>query len=115
MSDGKQVPVVITTPDGTPVKLYVETADDGGETDIGFHVAEGLDQVTDAITAVSGKVVDALKKAAPKKFTVEMGFEFKVEEGGLVALFTRVAGEAAIKVTMEWERQDPPAAPVQPA
>jgi len=110
MSDAQQVPVVVTTPEGTPVKLWIETADSAGETDISFTVAAGLDQVTDAIGAVSGKVVDALKKAAPKKFTVEMGFEFKVEEGGLVALFTRVAGEAAIKVTMEWERQDPPAA-----
>jgi hypothetical protein len=115
MTDGQQVPVVITTPEGTPVRLYVQTADGGGETDIGFDVAAGLDQVTDAISAVSGQVVDALKKAAPKKFTVEMGFEFKVEQGGLVALFTRVSGDAAIKVTMEWERQDPPAPAVRPA
>lgn len=103
-----EVPVEIATASGSPVLLYVETTGDGGgEAEVGFSVVDGLRQVTDAIGAVAGEVAGALEKAAPQKFSVELGFEVKSEAGGLVALLARAGGTATIKVTMEWERKAP--------
>jgi hypothetical protein len=101
------VPVELETAGGTPVRLYVEAKDTGGEAEVGFSVVEGLAQVTDAIGAVAGQVADALEKVAPRKFSVELGFEIKAESSGLVALLARSGGTATIKVTMEWERAAP--------
>jgi hypothetical protein len=102
-----EVPVEIATAGGPPVRLYVETVGPAGEAEVGFSVVDGLRQVTDAIGAVAGEVAGALEKAAPQKFSVELGFELKSESGGLVALLARAGGTATIKVTMEWERKAP--------
>jgi NTP-dependent ternary system trypsin peptidase co-occuring protein len=102
-----EVPVEIATAGGSPVLLYVQTVDAGGEAEVGFSVVDGLRQVTDAIGAVAGEVAGALERAAPQKFSVELGFELKSESGGLVALLAKAGGTATIKVTMEWERTAP--------
>lgn len=61
-----------------------------------------LGKVTDSIEKVSREVLDALKRAAPTKATVELGFSLAIEAGQLVALFGKGKGEASITVTLEW-------------
>jgi Trypsin-co-occurring domain 1 len=61
-----------------------------------------LGKVTDSIEKVSREVLEALKRAAPTKATVELGFSLAIEAGQLVALFGRGKGEASITVTLEW-------------
>jgi hypothetical protein len=67
-------------------------------------VVAKLGKVTDSIERVSREVLDALKRVAPTKATVELGFSLAVEAGQLVALFGKGKGEASINVTLEWSR-----------
>jgi hypothetical protein len=67
-------------------------------------VVAKLGKVTDSIERVSREVLDALKRAAPTKATVELGFSLAIEAGQLVALFGKGKGEASIAVTLEWSR-----------
>jgi hypothetical protein len=67
-------------------------------------VVAKLGKVTDSIEQVSREVLDALKRAAPTKATVELGFSLAIEAGQLVALFGKGKGEASINVTLEWSR-----------
>ena len=72
-------------------------------------VAEGdvvakLEKVTESIERVSRGVLDAVKRVAPTKGTVELGFSLAIESGQLVALFGKGRGEASINVTVEWSK-----------
>lgn len=72
-------------------------------------VAEGdvvakLEKVTESIERVSRGVLDAVKRVAPTKATVELGFSLAIESGQLVALFGKGRGEASINVTVEWSK-----------
>jgi hypothetical protein len=101
------VPVTLIDVQGQPVKLYVEARDLGGEQEVGFSFAEGFDGVMDTIKSVSMKVSDALQAVSPDKFSVELGFEFVLEAGKLVALFAKAGGTASINVTLEWTKSPP--------
>ena len=95
------------------VLLYVE-AREGGEVveggggdeleETAFSVKAGLKSVTDAIRAVGQEIADAYRAVGPDTFTVELGFDMKAEQGGVVALFVKAGGSASIKVTMEWKK-----------
>lgn len=65
-----------------------------------------LSDVTSSIERVSRNVLNAVRQAGPDKATVELGFGLAVEAGQLVALFGRGKGEATIKVTLEWARDN---------
>ena len=67
-------------------------------------VVAKLEKVTDSIERVSCELLDALKRAAPTKATVELGFSLAIEAGQLVALFGKGKGEASITVTLEWSK-----------
>lgn len=64
-----------------------------------------LDKVADSIERVSGLMLEAAKKAAPDKATVELGFTLALEQGQLVALFGKAKGEASVTVTLEWTQE----------
>lgn len=103
MSDGNvtEVPVVI---DGA--RLYVEAIGDTGEQEVlGGKVIDGLGGVTDAIRALGDQLTRAVKAIEPDQFSIEFGFEFKVEQGGLVALLVRGGGTASVTVTLEWNKK----------
>lgn len=73
-------------------------------------VAEGdvvgrLDKVAGSIERVSKEMLDAAKRAAPTKATVELGFTLALEQGQLVALFGKAKGEASVVVTLEWSQE----------
>jgi hypothetical protein len=53
---------------------------------------------------ISTQLVQAVKAAAPTKFSVELGFDFDVEPGKLTALLVNGKAGASIKVTLEWEK-----------
>jgi hypothetical protein len=67
-------------------------------------VVAKLAKVTNSIERVSREVLDAVKRVAPTKATVELGFSLAVEAGQLVALFGKGRGEATINVTLEWSK-----------
>jgi hypothetical protein len=69
-------------------------------------VVAKLGKVTNSIEQVSRDVLEAVKRAAPTKATVELGFSLAIEAGQLVALFGKGKGEASIAVTLEWSRAE---------
>lgn len=104
----QDVKVAVQDPAGNNLYLYVQAVGEpgamaGGEQEVAGGLPS-LDRAFDTIQAVGNKVADAIKAVAPDKFTVELGFEFKAEAGGLVAMMVRSGGSASIKVTMEWDR-----------
>ena len=100
-SPDNAVKVTLTDESGQPVSLFVQTVGTDGEQMIAGGTPP-LEPALNAINAVGNKVADAVKAIAPDKFTVELGFEFKAEAGGLVAMLVRSGGSASLKLTMEW-------------
>lgn len=74
----------------------------GGRQKVGVLDAIPFEQITSSISSVVIPLYDSLKSVKPKKASVELGFEFAVQEGNLVALIARGSGKANIKVTLEW-------------
>jgi hypothetical protein len=115
VQETQQIKVVLTKgPDGEalakPIVLFVEAAKAPGEQEVSSRTVDSLNDVLVGIQAVSGAVVDTVKAVRPDKFSIELGFEVKSEAGGLVAMLVRAGGSASLKVTLEWARDDGPAA-----
>jgi len=68
-----------------------------------------LSDITSAIQRVSSDVLSAVRNAGPSKATVELGFGLAIGTNGIMALFGQAKSEAAIKVTLEWSRDNAPA------
>jgi len=64
----------------------------------------GIEEVTDILAGIARSIGDTLEKAKPKKVTVEVGVEFGLEVGKLVALIARGTGKVNLKISLEWER-----------
>ncbi|CAG1769142.1 hypothetical protein BAC3_00082 [uncultured bacterium] len=62
-----------------------------------------FDEITNVIEAISDKLLTSIKKAKPKKASVEFGLAVGVESGQLTALWVKGQGTAHITVTLEWE------------
>lgn len=105
--------VTVVLEDGTCMVIVAEQIGSSLVSDDG--IAAKLSSVTSSIERVSRDVLDAVKRAAPTKATIELGFGVAVEAGQLVALFGRGKGEATIKVTLEWSAADRAAVPTEPA
>jgi hypothetical protein len=89
---------------GDDVTMVVLAEEPGPELVSAEDVVAKLGSVTGAIEKVGRQALDAAKRAAPTKATVELGFALAIEEGHLVALFGKGKGEATITVTLEWDR-----------
>lgn len=63
-----------------------------------------LDRVAASVERVSREMLEAAKRAAPTRATVELGFTLALEQGQLVALLGKAKGEASLTVTLEWDR-----------
>jgi hypothetical protein len=87
------------------VRFYVEARQDSAEREVGSKLAEGLGSAMDAIKTLSSHVADAVQAIEPDHFSVELGFEFKLEQGVLVAMLVRGSTKANITVTLDWHRK----------
>ena len=108
MVDTKDVPVKLGSDDSNEAVIYVQARQEGGESEVAFGGVADFSRVTDGIKLVAKDVAVALRDASPNKLTVEMGFEVKLESGGLIALLAAGGGSASITVTMEWEAATTP-------
>jgi hypothetical protein len=64
--------------------------------------------IASTIERVSSQLLDSVKRAAPSRAVVELGFGLAVQQGELVTLFAKAKADATIKVTLEWAgRSDP--------
>lgn len=82
--------------------LYIEVAVRGGRETVGLLDFIPIDHVCALLADVANAVGNALAKASPSKATVELGVEFGMQEGKLVALIARGGGKANLKIGLEW-------------
>lgn len=98
----EQRPLVVDLGDDLTLVVLAETT--GPVLVADENIVAKLSAVTEPIERVSREILEALKRAAPSKATVELGFGLAIEGGQLVALFGKGKAEATIKVTLEWTR-----------
>ena len=109
MSDGDVTEVEVVL-DG--VRFYVEARQDSAEHEVGSTLTEGLGAAMDAIKTLGSHVADAAKAIEPDHFGIQLGFEFKLEQGTLVAMLVRGSATANVTVNLQWDKAGPgPAAP----
>jgi hypothetical protein len=89
--------------------LYLEVLDRGGREEVGLLDGIPFQQITDLLGEVALHLGATLRRARPSKASIELGLEFGLENGQLVALIARGSGKANLKIAMEWEQQGPPA------
>ena len=82
--------------------ITVEAIDLGGQRQVSSEILD-FRQVTDVIEKISQTLVQPLKKAGPKKATVEFGIAVGLESGKLTALWVKGHGTANLTVKLEWE------------
>lgn len=100
--DVSEVEVVL---DG--VRFYVEARQDGTEHEVGSTITEGLGSAMDAIKTLGSHVTDAVKAIEPDHFSIQLGFEFKLEQGTLVAMLVRGSTTANVTVNLQWDKKAP--------
>jgi hypothetical protein len=94
---------IVTVDFGDDRKILVEARTDGDpEADVGVGDLLKFDRVVETIDAVSESVLEAIKRAAPKKASVEFGVDVGVESGGLTSMLVKGTGTATLKITLEW-------------
>lgn len=89
------------------VRFYVEARQDDSEHEVGSTIAESLDAAMAAIKTLGSHVTDAVKAIEPDHFSIELGFEFKLEQGTLVALLVRGSAKANVTVNLQWDKKAP--------
>jgi len=89
--------------------LYMEVLDRGGREQVGLLDAIPFQQITDLLGEVALHLGNTLRQARPSKASIELGLEFGLENGQLVALIARGTGKANLKIAMVWEQSAPPA------
>jgi len=94
--------VKVKLPEGAVVSVAA-VAPEGVEEDIsaGDKLAsfEGVER---SITAISKRLISAIKDASPDKASIEFGIDVKIEQGGLTGLLAKGSAGATLKVTLEW-------------
>lgn len=94
----------VTLPGNDGGKVYFEIVPRGGREEVGVLDSIPFDQVTELLASIASGIGETLEKAKPKKATIELGVEFGLEAGKLVALIARGTGKANLKISLEWER-----------
>lgn len=88
--------------DGTS-RVLLEVVQRGGRENVSVLDSVPLEQITSVVTKLARGVLDAVVAAQPDKASVELGLEFGMESGSLVAIVARGTATANVKVTMEWQ------------
>lgn len=77
----------------------------------GRDLVAPLAQLIRPIETLSKAVMDALKKAEPSSLAVELEFSVAISSGGMLTVFGKAAGNAAVKATLNWSKSGAPTAP----
>ena len=98
---------MIKTADDSGAHVYLEVLDRGGREDVGLLDGIPFQQVTDLLGEIADHLGTTLRRARPSKASIELGVEFGIENGQLVALIARGSGKANLKIAMEWQQPGP--------
>jgi hypothetical protein len=99
----------IETVGDSEAHLYMEVLDRGGREQVGLFDAIPFQQITVLLGEVALQLGNTLCRARPSKASIELGLEFGLENGQLVALIARGTGKANLKIAMVWEHPAPSA------
>ncbi len=92
---------------GDGVKVAVAATDFGGGSLVSASdVVAPLSKLIGPIETISKAVMNALKKAEPTSFTVELDFSVGISSGGFTMAFGRATGTAAVKATLTWSKAE---------
>jgi hypothetical protein len=91
-------------PSGALVHLRVADQQQGLE-NVGRLSAQDLQEAFGTIEEVAGMLKDKLVSIAPTRASVQFAVSFSMKGGHLVALLFDGKAEAALTVTLEWDRQ----------
>ena len=97
----------IELPTQENTKVCLEVLHHGGREEVGLLDSIPFDQVTEVLGEIAQGIGKTIEKAKPSKATVELGIEFGLENGKLVALIARGTGKANLKIGLEWKRSTP--------
>lgn len=101
---------MVSTSDDTGAHLYLEVLDRGGREEVGLLDGIPFQQITDLVGGLADNLGTMFRRAHPSKASIELGLEFGIENGQLVALIARGSGKANLKIAMEWEQGGSPSA-----
>jgi hypothetical protein len=96
--------VTIDLGEAGQIKMVAEDLGGGGLVADKGNIVEPVAKLVGPIESLSKAVMDALKKAEPTSFVVELDFSVGVEAGGLITIFGKASGTAAIKATLTWAK-----------
>lgn len=85
--------------------VYIEVLHRGGREEVGLLDSIPFEKVTEILGAIAEKIGNTLEKTKPSKASVELGIEFGLKNGELIALIARGSGKANLKIVLEWERR----------
>ena len=97
----------IETTDHGGAQLYLEVLDRGGREEVGLLEGIPFQRITDLLGEIADHLGSSLRRARPSKASIELGVEFGLENGQLVALIARGSGKANLKIALEWEQPCP--------
>jgi hypothetical protein len=84
----------------------LRSCDDSSLAEVGILDSIPFEQVTQIFSELSQRIGDSLQKSRANKACVEIGVEFGIENGQLVALIARASGKTNIKISIEWNPLD---------
>jgi hypothetical protein len=93
------------------VRFYVEARQDSMEHEVSGTLAAGLGAAMEAITTLGSHISAAVRTIEPDHFGIQLGFEFKLEQGALVAVLVRGGATASVTVNLEWGSTRPATRP----
>jgi hypothetical protein len=98
--------VTVDLGDGVTVLAEVDVADP--EADVSITDRLPFEDVGKAIDAISQRMLESVRRAKPRKATVEFGVAVGVEAGQLTALLVKGQGTATLKIMLEWTPGEQP-------
>lgn len=84
-------------------RVFLEVMHRGGRENVGMLDSVPFEQITEVVAKLARGVLDAIASARPSTASVELGLEFGMEAGALIAVVARGTATANVKVTMEWQ------------
>jgi hypothetical protein len=89
---------------GGGATAYLEVTPRGRQ-EVGALDMIPFDQVVQTLTRIAQGLGTAVEAVRPSKASIEIGVEFGLEAGQVVALIARGTGKANLKITLEWDQR----------